>query len=399
MKKFFKIFLPSLLGLLLVIALFNYKTLKRLYIAMYFFDKEVIVDNFRNVDKTFPVSRLTPNQNPIVLPKNDYFKIPSFFTFKGKELKTADFLSENQLEGLMIIQNDTIIYEEYRKNLKPDETHIAWSMSKSVVATLLGIAFDEGLFQLNDPITKYLPQFKNTGYDNVKIKDILQMSSGVGFNEDYGDFNSDINRFGRTFALGNSFEDFSKSLKRERQPGTYNHYVSIDTQVLGMLLKKVTGKTLTAYYQNKLWNPLGMQDRAEWVIDNTGMEMALGGLNMTLRDFSKIGLLYLHNGKFNNQQIVSSEWIKMATTPDAPHLKSGKRSNASHEQGYGFQWWIPKKDEGDYFATGIYDQYIYVQPKKNVVIIALSANYHFKNKKLGGEIEHIALFKAISSKL
>ena len=396
MRKFIKITVVFTVAIGILLA-FNYKKIKRLYKAIFLFEKEQIVDNFRNMDAYFDVTRLDSSDNPYHIPKKTYIRLLDTFSFKGKQFNTEKFLTENQLEGLMIIHNDSIVYETYRKGFTPNDTHIAWSISKSIVSTLLGIAYDKGLFQLYDPITKYLPQFKGTGYDGVKIKDILQMSSGVGFNEDYGDFNSDINRFGRVFALGSSLEDFSKTLKREKTPGTYNHYVSVDTQVLGMLLKKVTGKTLTQYYKETLWNPLGMEDKCEWVIDSTGMEVALGGINMTLRDFAKIGLLYLHNGKFNDTQIVSEQWVKMATTPDAPHLKPGKQSNSDNVQGYGFQWWIPKKDEGDFLAAGIYDQYIYVQPNKKIVVVALSANYHFKYRNNKGENKHIALFKAISS--
>jgi hypothetical protein len=395
MKIIKKALLFTLL-LVVVIALFNFNTIKRLYNVIHLFDEEVIVENFRNMDEIFEVSIIPPSASKIEYPKKLSFQLPNSFTFNNKQLNTEQFLSANQLEGLMILRNDTIIYEDYRLGLKPIDTHIGWSVSKSIVSSLLGIAYDEGLFKIDDPITNYLSQFKNTGYDTVLIKDILQMSSGVQFNEDYGDFNSDINRFARTFALGGSLEEFSKSLNRDLKPGTFNHYVSIDTQVLGMLLKKITGKSLTSLYKEKLWEPLGMQDSCEWIIDETGMEMALGGLNMTLRDFSKIGQLYLHKGFLNNRQLISEEWIKMSITPDAPHLKPGKRTNASHEQGYGFQWWIPVIDQGDFFAAGIYDQYIYISPSSKLVIVALSANHEFKNKKLGGEIEHIALFKEIA---
>ena len=394
-KKMGQILLALLL-LILLIGAFKYKTLKRLYTAIHLFDKEVIIDNFRNIDAHFDVARLTAAPNKVVYPKQLGFQLPDSFQTNNKSYDTEAFLTENQMEGLMIIYKDTIVYEKYSLGLQPNDTHISWSVAKSIVSTLLGIAHDNGLFNLEDPITNYLPQFKGTGYDNVRILDILQMSSGVGFNEDYGDFNSDINRFGRTFALGSSFEDFAKSLKNERPPGTYHHYVSIDTQVLGMLLKKVTGKSLTSYYEEKLWNPLGMQDNGEWAIDKTGMELALGGLNMTLRDYAKIGQLYLHKGVFNGKRIVSEEWVEKATTPSAPHLAPGLRDNTSHYQGYGYQWWIPLNDEGDFFAAGIYDQYIYIQPSKDLVITMLSANYHFKTRVRVGERMHVALFKEVA---
>ncbi|MFT7606623.1 MAG: CubicO group peptidase (beta-lactamase class C family), partial [Saprospiraceae bacterium] len=209
-------------------------------------------------------------------------------------------------------------------------------------------------------------------------------------------FNSDINRFGRAFAMGSPLEDFCKTLKQSRKPGSYCHYVSIDTQVLGMLLAKVTGKSLTENLQEKLWNPMGMEYPAEWITDNTGFELALGGLNITLRDYAKLGQLYLHNGRFNGKQLVSESWIKAATTPDANHLMPGEHDLSSHHFGYGYQWWIPQDDYGAFFAAGIYNQFIYIQPNKDLVIVKLSANHHFKKEGSVTKDIHMAMFKAMA---
>jgi CubicO group peptidase (beta-lactamase class C family) len=394
LKLIGKILLGVLLGVVLVFAI-KYKTVKKLMHAIHLFDEDVIVENFQNMDKTFDATRLEPSKNPFRYPTNISYEMIDSFQHLGKMMSVEEYLKHANSEGILILKNDTVIFERYALGLTEDETHISWSMAKSVVATLMGIAYDEGLYQLDEPVTKYLPQFAGTGYDGVKIKDILQMSSGVAFNEDYGDFNSDINRFGRAFAMGSSLEGFAKSLKRDKTPGTYCHYVSIDTQVLGLLLIKLTGKTLTAYLDEKLWQPLGMEGKCEFLVDKKGVELALGGLNMTLRDYAKLGQLYLHKGNFNGKQIVSEEWVKMAITPDAPHLMPGPNPNSSHTYGYGFQWWIPEVDEGDFFAAGIYNQYIYVQPKLNLVIVALSANHHYKKAKEEEKETFISVFKDI----
>jgi CubicO group peptidase (beta-lactamase class C family) len=351
------------------------------------------------MDEIYPVTRLEPGPEAMSLPKKLNYELPATFGFDGKNLNIREFIEFNEMEGMLILHNDTVIYEQYWDGFEPDDTHISWSVVKSIVSLLLGFAYQDGLFQLDEPITNYLPQFRETGYDNVMIRDIMQMSSGVRFNENYGDFYSDINRFGRAFAMGSSLEDFSRSLENERKPGTYCKYVSIDTQVLGMLLKKITGQSLTDYFQLKLWNPLGMEDQAEWIIDNTGMEVALGGLNMTLRDYAKIGQFVLDEGHWKEQQLLSKDWIRLSITPDAPHLMPGKQPNSNNIQGYGFQWWIPEIDEGDFYATGIYDQYIYIQPAHDVVIVVLSANYHFNERALWGKRPHIALFKSIAEDL
>ena len=388
------------LGFVLLTAaaalVYYYPTIQRLQHVIHLFDEDVIVSNFQNMEKTFDVSILNPSSKPLTFPKRlDYQQIKTF-QYKDSTYNLSQYLDETNHEGFLILHKDTIVFEQYVNGLTPTTTHISWSMSKSVLATMLGVAHDNGLFQLDEPVTKYLPQFAGTGYDGVPIKHLLQMSSGVGFNEDYTDYNSDINRFGRMFATGGSFEEFAKSLKNERPSGTFCHYVSMDTQVLGILLAKITGQSLTEYAQKNLWNPMGMEDESQWVVDNTNSEMALGGLNMTMRDYAKLGQLYLHQGELNGQKIVSSDWIKAATTPDAPHLQPGNNGLSSHNYGYGFQWWIPEEDEGDFFAAGIYNQHIYVQPRKDLVMVKLTANHHFKTQGPVTKDVHIAMLKAMS---
>jgi len=218
------------------------------------------------------------------------------------------------------------------------------------------------------PVEAYVPELKGTAYGDVRIKDVLQMSTGVKFNEDYGDFNSDINRWGRGFAMGGSQDEFAATLERELEPGTVNHYVSINTHVLGMILTKATGRSVNDYMQEKLWEPLGMEYDACWLIDGEGMEMVLGGLNTTLRDYAKIGSLFMHEGKWKGKQLIPEPWVRASLTPDAPHLMPGE------EFGYGYQWWIPKSDEGEFMAVGIYNQNIYINPTTKTVIVKLSAN-------------------------
>jgi len=361
---------------------------------MSLFDQDVIVQNFQNMEDAYNVSSFSASSSPFPNPENLNYQLPSTFISKGNSKNTEEFLDYSRTTGLLIIHNDTIVFENYNNDLQQDETHISWSVSKSLVATLVGIAVEKDMFKIDEPITKYLPQFKETGYDNVIIKDILQMSSGVGFNEDYADFFSDINKFGRAFAMGTSLEDFSKSLNREKPPGTICHYVSINTQMLGLLLAEVSGKSITTLTKEWLWDPMGAEYEANWIVDNTGFEVVLGGLNATLRDFSKLGLVYLHDGYYNNNQIVPSQWVKEATTPDADHLMPNDNSGSL---GYAYQWWIPPNDPNAFFAHGVYNQFIYIQPDKNLVITKLSANHHFKFEGSSTVTDHLALFKAISA--
>ena len=396
LKTMLKIF-GILLLIILLFGLFNLKKLKRLHRAVTLFNQENIIDNFLNMEKHIDVREIPRSPNPSTLAKELGFQLPESFSYKGQPFNVKEYMEYTNTTGLLIIHRDTIVYESYFNGMKESTTHISWSVAKSFVSGLLGIAMEEGLIEsIDDPVTKYLPQLKDCGYNEVPIKAILQMSSGVGFNEDYRDFNSDINRFGRYFALGLSFEKFTMTLKNARPPGTYNHYVSIDTQVLGMLVEKVTGKRLSVYLKEKIWDPVGMEYDAQWIIDNTGMEMALGGLNVTLRDYGKYGLLYLKNGNWRGKQIVPSAWVEQSAVMDGPHLQPGDNPNSSNVYGYGYQWWIPEQPEGDYFAAGIYNQNIYIYPAKDLVIVKTSANYHFKEIGDESKLQHVALYKEIA---
>ena len=386
-----------LLFVVLLIVLFP--KLKRLNQVNHLFDEENILQNFQKIESIVEVSELRPAKQALKIASKNSYQFPNQFSFGSLNINTQDFLDSTRTEGLIVIQNDTIIFEEYFLGLEPSESHISWSVAKSFISTLAGITIDQGLLDINLTVDQYLPEFKDTGYEGVIVKDIMQMSSGVLFNEDYGDFNSDINRFGRTFALGSSFSSFAKSLQREKKPGTFNHYVSIDTQVLGMIISKIQKMSLTEMCQKHLWDSMGMEHKGSWIIDNENMEMALGGLNASLRDYAKLGLLYLHGGVLNGNRILSAEYIKQATTPDAPHLMPNNIKSSDNHFGYGYQWWIPQFPQGDFFAAGIYYQFIYVNPLRNLVIAKLSADHNFNKHRHLVKDQHIALFQTIARQL
>lgn len=384
--------------ILFLILLFFKQEAYQMYKVLTFFDKDVISENFRNIREIFPTRKVDKPNEAFYFPLADkHTALPMSFNVGDSVIQTEAFLSKTLTDALLIIKNDTIVYEHYHNGFESEDVHISWSMSKSVISALMGIAIEEGAIKsIEETVTDYLPGFIGTGYDGVRIKDVLQMSSGVDFNEDYGDFNSDINALGRYFALGMPMSDFAKRLKNIRPPGTYNWYISVDTQVLGMILTKATGKTISEYMYEKLWSKIGAESDAYWIIDKAGMEFALGGLNITARDYAKLGQLYLDSGRWQGQQIVPEEWVIASITPDAPHLMPGIRNNAKFKDGYGFQWWIPFGGDDEFNAQGIYGQFIYIDPDQKVVIVKLASNYHFKNdvNKLYHEIE-IALFRSI----
>ena len=209
-----------------------------------------------------------------------------------------------------------------------------------------------------------------------------------------------------TVALGgdSTFDAFMAAMPREVEPGTRCMYNSADTQALGMLIAGATGGSVRDYMQAKLYNPLGMASTGYWITDSTGREMAYGGLLLTARDFAKIGELYRNAGAWRGQQIVPADYVAASVTADAPHVQPGGPIVGDHVfgPGYGYQWWLPEGDQGDYSAIGVYNQYVYVDPARDTVIVKLSANpaYGTTTKEEDNkDLENIALLQAISRQL
>ena len=289
------------------------------------------------------------------------------------------------------------------------------SVGKSVVSALVGIALADGkLGDLETAVSDIVPELKGSGYEGVRLKDVLQMASGIRFNEDYADLFSDINRMGRALALGTSVQDFVRSLQRQFPPGTTNHYVSMDTQVLGLCLRRAVGMPLTQYLEEKLWVRCGMESDVRWSLDNEKdqMELAFGTLHATTRDYARFGWLYLNEGAspLDGRQVVPQEWVRASVTPDGPHVQPGpsnkQRAGIQHEPafGYGYQWWLPGKldhpDEvaGDFMAIGVYNQFIYVSPEHRVVVAmnCAYADYDKGSNELDSEAEAVEAFRAIA---
>ena len=301
--------------------------------------------------------------------------------------------------GLIVLRDDRVVFEDHWLGNDASTQTIAWSVSKSFVSALIGIAIDEGAIDaVEAPVTQYAPELAGSGYDGVRLKDVLQMSSGVRWNEDYSDPDSDVGAFGRVMAGGGSLDAFAAGCVRECEPGTFNRYNSTDTHVLGMVLRRSTGRALSEYLHDKVWSPLGMEADGFWIVDGVGAEMAMGGLNAVLRDYARLGCCYLNGGRWNGAQVVPASWVRDSVTPDAPHLRPGARPSAALPLGYGYQWWAPD-DSGAFCAMGVYNQFIWVDPATRTVIVKSSA---FRNYGATPQLEsyrvgdHFALFATIA---
>jgi CubicO group peptidase (beta-lactamase class C family) len=288
---------------------------------------------------------------------------------KPKKLFVTDFdayLKKNKTVGFLVIQNDSIQYERYFNGYDKESIVSSMSITKSIVSILIGCAVEDGLIQsINEPITNYIPELKKNGFDKVTIKHLLQMTSGIDFNENY------FNPFGEAsvFYYGFNLREKLQKMKLVYEPGTKFKYTSGNPQLLGYIIDRALKgkKTLSQYLQEKIWIPLGMEYDAYWSIDQekNALEKTFCCLDGRVRDFAKIGRLYLNKGNWNGKQIVSEKWVEESTKIDT--------TDASVAY-YQYQWWqlSPGKD---FIAAGHLGQFVYVNPAKNLLIIRFGKNY------------------------
>lgn len=359
------------------------------------FDESIAAANFKSLDTIMPYNVINTDRKITELKSKSKDLSGVTYKFEGSTYKLDDLLSKTATTGLVVLKDGKIANEQYFQGYDKTSHATSWSVAKSFLSVLVGIAIeDKKIKSVDDQITKYIPELKGSGYDGVTIKQVLEMSSGVKFNEDYSDMESDINYLMPYMVLDNgSIDDYVTTLVREDAPGTHK-YKSIDTQVLGLLLKKATGVPASKYLEDKLWQPLQMTSPAFWNTDLNGNEISFAMLNATLRDYAKFGELVLNDGKYNGKQIVSKSWIKQSVTPSRKELYPG---TADPYFGYGYQWWIPSgaKYGEEFSAIGIYGQYIYVNKKEDVVIVKTSADQGV----IMNDAETIEAFRAIAKKL
>jgi CubicO group peptidase (beta-lactamase class C family) len=284
-------------------------------------------------------------------------QVPSDASRLMTELKTTAFL---------VVKDNRIIYEKYWKGYGKDSLSNSFSMAKSIVSILVGIALDEGSIRsINAPVGDYLPAFAQGPAAQVTVKDVLTMSSGIEWNESYSSLFSITTKS----YFGNDLDGLVRDLKVIEIPGRRFNYQSGSTQILGHIVMKATGKTLSEYASEKLWKPLGAESAALWSLDRIGgTEKAFCCFNTTARDFARIGQMVLNGGTYAGKRVVSAEYIRQATSPAAWLTDdAGKPVDF-----YGYQFWIMHhRGLTIPMARGILGQYIFIIPQKNAVIVRL----------------------------
>ncbi|WJT00956.1 serine hydrolase domain-containing protein [Novosphingobium humi] len=332
-------------------------------------DADVNSFAFRNMDQLFTTRLVGHSGAPSPLPKVER---PMDFTysFGGKTWTAQEALERTYTNALLIMKDGRIVTEIYRNGSNERTRFMGWSMTKSITSTLVGAALADGLIaSLDDPITRYLPELKGGGYDGVTIRQILQMRSGVDYEERYDFANPGIAASNHINALVRNvarFADVARTIKRKSKPGEVFAYKTIDTAVLGWLIERVSGGSVAAYTARKLWEPLGAEADGFYIMDGEpgiGREFSGAGFNATLRDWARFGQMMLDQGVINGKRVVSADWVKAAQTPAGPE--------DGPEGGYGYQWWTMANSPA-YSAIGLQGQYVYIDPASRTVVVKLS---------------------------
>ncbi len=324
--------------------------------------------NFADVNdyKKFPSVEIEANTqvfNFKQAEKNYKLSLPSIYQEDNNEQSFIDFLDDHQTLAFLVIRNDTILFEEYFSGYEDSSIIPSFSVSKVFISALTGIAIDEGFIEsTSQSITAFLPELleKDSAFARITIEDLLNMRSGIKFNEGYANPFADMARY----YYGRNLTKYISKLKIESPPNEKYDYLSVNSLLLAMVIERSTGKQLNNYLSEKIWKPLGMEFDASWSIDSKKDKQikAFCCINARARDFAKFGRLYLNSGNWNGQQIVPEFWVEKSMAII---------NNSKDSQGYPYTYqWRVKKD-GAIFAKGMLGQYIYVDPEKNVVIVRM----------------------------
>ncbi|NBO73606.1 MAG: class C beta-lactamase-related serine hydrolase [Gammaproteobacteria bacterium] len=323
---------------------------------------------FRAMDRMPILARaamITPSPQPLPLPLGEPLDIPGL----------DDYMTQQNTAGLVIVQDGKIRLERYGLGFDPEGRWTSFSVAKSFTSTLVGAAIQDGyISSLEDKVSRYIPDLRGSAYDAVTIRQLLTMSSGVRWNEDYEDPNADVAKFNN--ATPDSGVDatvsYMRKLPRAHPPGEVWNYNTGETNLIGVLVSSATKKSLAKYLQERVWHPAGMASTATWLQGKTGHEIAGCCLQAATRDYARFGLFVLANGTAGGRQIVPSDWFDQATRKQKDIGQAGR--------GYGFQWWT--NDDGSFAAQGIFGQGIFIDPQRRLVI---ASNSNWTRATLGPE--------------
>ncbi len=304
---------------------------------------------------------------------------------EADEVDFKGFLASNRNTGLLALKGDTILFEGYQYERKPEHLFTSMSMAKTVVAMLVGIAISEGRIKsIDDKAEQYVPGLKGHPYGETSLRHLLTMSSGVKFREEY-DGKDDVSVLARFtfYQQGPGGVDTVLPFKERARPaGERFSYASAETQVLGLVLRAATGKPIADYLSEKIWQPMGAEFDANWMIDKGGYEIAFCCLNAALRDYARLGMLLANDGTLDGRQIIPAEWVRAATTPESEHLKPGR---ATPYNGYGYQTWLVGGSRPTFALLGVRGQGVFVDPAAKLVVVHTAVHAQARDPARGNQ--------------
>ena len=363
--------------------------IKILYTSLNSFKDENLAHTFQHTPEIQPTKKINKGENTFEFLKEDNTVLADSFYFEDIFYPSDKFMEDTKTSAMLVIKDDVIKYEEYFFGGDENTLFSSNSMGKSFVSALMGIAVSEGYVEsIEDPLGKYIPEFVGTELENIPVRACLQMASGIDFDED-----KDMSGFSMRTLMGTPAMEVISKYGMQEEPYTYRRYLSINTEILGQVIKNATGCGLAEYMEEKLWKKIGADHDAYWTLSN-GTELAMGGLSVSLRDYARFARLYLNEGSYNGEQILPREWVKDSMDVSAEYSRPGANQDAYNVIGYGYQWWVPEGNQGEFMAIGVYGQWIYVNPTKQVIIVKTSADPDFMLE--GYELKHVEFFRAVA---
>jgi CubicO group peptidase (beta-lactamase class C family) len=331
-------------------------------------DADLNTLTFHTMDEIF-WTRTVPRGGPVwTLPSRP---TPLTFTygFDGAQRTSTEFIDRTYTNALLIMKDGVILSEIYHNNTGPGTRFISFSMAKSITSMLIGIALAEGRIKsLDDRIDAYIPDLAQSAYAGVTIRQVMEMRSGVDYEERYDFDNPGVAAANHNNALVlnlTRFADMACAVKRKTEPGSTFEYKTLDTAVLGWLVERAVGMTASAYLASRIWEPLGAEADGYFIMDGppgVGREFTGAGFNATLRDYARLGQMVLNDGVANGRRVLPEGWVAQSTKPSHPETEGG---------GYGLQWWT-EPGSNAFYALGLQGQYIYIDPDSRTVVVKLS---------------------------
>ncbi|KVS61715.1 serine hydrolase domain-containing protein [Burkholderia cepacia] len=353
-----------------------------------------MVGNYSHFDRLHPSHLIAKAQTPSTLERAPA-ELRVTYKYQNQDLTISDYLARNPTTGLIIVRNNSILFEHYQYGRTDQDRLMSDSMAKTFVSMLVGVAIAEHkISSIDDAVETYVPELQHTAMGAVSIRALLHMASGIAFEQSYAASDDDATFHRSLFSSAGPgpIATVRRFNTRISEPDKVFNYSSLDTEVLGLVLTHATGMSLADYLQSRIWQPMGAEADARWITDNTGQEIANCCLNSTLRDYARFGLLLAHGGAFNGRQIIPRQWVLDATKPATPgtFLALGK---GSHPGGYGYQVWLLPGRRGAFALEGIHGQRIFVDPKSGLVLVHTAV----RTQAVGapGEAELLALWNSL----